>query len=83
MNTDLSFARNISFAEHYRIQVRAEFFNIFNTTQFNDVNQTIPDRLPTDPAFNSINDLIKVSPFGQFFSTRRPREVQLGVKFNF
>ena len=83
VNTDLSFARNISFAEHYRIQVRAEFFNIFNTTQFNDVNQTIPDRLPTDPAFNSINDLIKVSPFGQFFSTRRPREVQLGVKFNF
>ena len=83
VNTDITLAKNISFAEHYRIQIRAEFFNVFNSTQFNDVSQTIPDRLPTDVAFTSITELIKVSAFGQFFSTRRPREIQLGLKFNF
>jgi hypothetical protein len=65
------------------LQLRAEFFNIFNSTQFNDVFQTIPDRLPDNIAFTSINELIKVSSFGQFFSTRRPREIQLGIKFKF
>ena len=83
VNTDITFAKNISFTERYRLQLRAEFFNIFNSTQFNDVFQTIPDRLPTDIAFTSINELIKVSSFGQFFSTRRPREIQLGIKFKF
>lgn len=83
VNTDITFAKNIGFAEHYRVQIRAEFFNIFNSTQFNDVFQTIPDRLPTDIAFTSITELIKVSSYGQFFSTRRPREIQLGVKFSF
>ena len=82
-NTDLTLARNFNFSESRRLQLRAEFFNVFNHTQFNDVNQTIPDRVPTDIAFTSINELIKVSPFGQFFSTRRAREIQLGVKFNF
>ncbi len=83
INTDLTVARNFRFTERYRLQLRAEFFNVFNVTQFNDVFQTIPDRLPNNIAFTSINELIKVSSFGQFFSTRRPREIQLGVKFNF
>lgn len=81
--TDLNVAKNFNFTERYRLQFRAEFFNIFNHTVFDDVFQTIPDRLPTDSAFNSINDLIKVSSFGQFSSTRRPREIQFGLKFNF
>jgi len=65
------------------VQLRAEFFNIFNHAIFNDVFQTIPDRLPSDPAFNSIQNLSAVSQFGQFFSTRAPREIQLGLKFYF
>jgi len=81
--TDLNVAKNFKFSERYRLQFRAEFFNIFNHTIFDDVFQTIPDRLQTDPAFNSIENLIKISSFGQFFSTRRPREIQLGLKFYF
>ena len=75
--------KNLRFTERYRVQLRAVFFNLFNRTIFNDVFQTIPDRLPTDAAFNSIQNLSAISQFGQFFSTRNPREIQLGLKFYF
>jgi hypothetical protein len=82
--TDINIAKNLLFTERYRLQLRAEFFNAFNQTIFDDVFQTIPDRLPTDAAFNSIQNLINTgSQFGQAFSTRAPREIQLGVKFYF
>ena len=81
--TDLNFTKNFRFTERYRLQFRAEFFNIFNKAIFNDVFQTIPDRLPTDPAFNSISNLAAISQFGQFFSTRDPRQLQFGLKFYF
>ena len=81
--TDLNFTKNFRFTERYRLQFRAEFFNIFNKTIFNDVFQTIPDRAPTDPAFNSIQNLANVSQFGQFFATRDPRQIQFGLKFSF
>jgi outer membrane receptor protein involved in Fe transport len=83
VNTDLNVTKNLKFTERYRLQLRAEFYNIFNHTIFNDVSQTIPDRLPTDAAFSSIQNLAAISAFGQFFSTRDPRQIQLGVKFNF
>ncbi len=81
--TDLNLTKNFHFSERYRLQFRAEFFNIFNKTIFNDVFQTIPDRLPTDPAFNNISNLAAISQFGQFFSTRDPRQIQFGLKFYF
>jgi outer membrane receptor protein involved in Fe transport len=81
--TDLNLTKNFRFTERYRLQFRAEFYNIFNKTIFNDVFQTIPDRLPTDPAFNNISSLAAISQFGQFFSTRDPRQIQFGLKFYF
>jgi outer membrane receptor protein involved in Fe transport len=86
--TDVNVTKNLLFTERYRVQLRAEFFNVFNHTIFNDVFQTIPDLLPTDPAFSSIQNLQSSGPvatrqFGQFFSTRDPRQIQLGIKFYF
>ena len=84
--TDLNVAKNFRFTERYRLQLRAEFYNIFNKTIFNDVFQTIPDRLPTDAVFSSVQNLVNSGSnpqFGQFFSTRDPRQIQLGVKFSF
>ncbi len=81
--TDLNLTKNFNFTERYRLQLRAEFYNIFNHTIFTDVFQTIPDRLPTDPAFSSIQNLSAISQFGQFFATRDPRQIQLGVKLSF
>jgi outer membrane receptor protein involved in Fe transport len=81
--TDVNLTKNFNFSERYKLQFRAEFYNVFNHTMFNDVSQTIPDRLPTDPAFSSISNLAAISAFGQFFSTRDPRQIQFGLKFNF
>ena len=66
------------------MQFRAEFFNIFNKTTVNDTCQTVPNLLPNNLAFTSLEEFLKTgSPFGQVFSTRRPREIQFGLKFNF
>jgi outer membrane receptor protein involved in Fe transport len=81
--TDVNLTKNFNFTERYKLQFRAEFYNVFNRTIFNDVFQTIPDRLPTDAAFNSIQNLAAISQFGQFFSTRDPRQIQFGLKFYF
>ena len=84
--TDVNVTKNLNFTERYRVQLRAEFFNVFNKTIFNDVFQTIPDRLPTDTVFTSIQNLQASGSnpqFGQFFSTRDPRQIQLGIKFLF
>jgi hypothetical protein len=81
--TDLNLTKNFNFGERYKLQFRAEFYNIFNKTIFTDVFQTIPDRLPTDSAFNSISNLAAISQFGQAFAVRDPRQIQFGLKFNF
>lgn len=82
--TDVNLTKNFSFGERYKLQFRAELFNVFNKTIFNDVSQTIPDRLPTDPVYNSIQALVASgTAFGQFVSTRDPRQIQFGLKFNF
>ena len=81
--TDLNVTKNFNFSERYRLQFRAEFYNVFNKVIFNDVFQTIPDRLPTDPAFNSISNLAAISQFGQVFAARDPRQIQFGLKFYF
>ena len=81
--TDVNLTKNFHFTERYKLQFRAEFFNIFNKTIFTDVSQTIPDRAQNDAAFSSITALNNVSAFGQFVTTRDPRQIQFGLKFNF
>jgi hypothetical protein len=82
--TDLNLAKNWRWAERYRVQFRAEFFNIFNRTTVNDIFQTLPNLLPNNLAFTSLEEFQKTgSQFGQVFSTRRAREIQLALKFNF
>lgn len=84
--TDLNLAKNWRWAEDFRVQFRVEMFNVFNNTTINDIFQTVPDRLPTDPVFNSVAALTASASnpqFGQVFSTRRAREIQIGLKFSF
>jgi hypothetical protein len=84
IGTDLNLAKSWHWAEHYRIQFRAEFFNVFNNTTVRDISQTVPDRLPTDAAFTSLAAFQATgSTFGQVIATRSGREVQIGLKFSF
>ncbi len=54
------------------LQLRAESYNIFNTTQFTGVNTTLPTAGP-----------LSNSTFGRPTSTRLPREFQFGIKLYF
>ena len=65
---DFSVTKNTRFRERYNLQFRAEFFNIFNHTNFNQPNRTTN---VAAPAFGSIN------------SAQRPREMQFALKLEF
>lgn len=74
-NVDFSAAKNWTMHERYRIQFRAEFFNIFNHPSFNGF----------DPGLG-IDPFTKKSTNGHFgflSSDLGPRNIQFGLKFSF
>lgn len=66
-NWDFSVFKHISVGERFRVQFRAEFFNIFNHTQF----------------LNTGNVNIQEPAFGLVTATLPPREIQFGLKLYF
>ncbi len=66
---DFSVAKNLTFGSR-RVQVRADLINAFNHTQFRDV---------TTHCFQTTTTC---SSFGKIQSARPPREIQLGVRFD-
>lgn len=66
-NTDFAILKTISLSETRHIDFRAEFFNIFNHTQF----------------FNPDGNTSDGGQFGQVTQTRDPRLVQFALKFFF
>ncbi len=66
---DFTLAKTIRFSERFRLQLRGELFNIFNTTNFR--------------GFTSLNVEDGPGVFGAVGSVRDPRTAQLAVKFNF
>lgn len=74
-NWDLGAIKNIQISERFRFQLRGEFFNAFNHTNFGgSSNPTFPAGIDTN-----IND----ANFGQVVSTHLPRRIQLGSKLYF
>lgn len=66
-NWDLAIFKNFNFTERVYLQFRAEAFNAFNNTQFNNPNANI--ELPTQG--------------GRIFSAKDPRIGQFGLKMYF
>jgi hypothetical protein len=66
-NTDFAILKTIPFSETRRVDFRAEFFNIFNHTQF----------------FNPDGNTSDGSQFGQVVQARDPRLMQFALKFFF
>jgi Carboxypeptidase regulatory-like domain len=67
-NFDWGFFKDTAITEQTRLELRFEFFNLFNHTQFN------PSGISTN--LNSSN-------FGRILSARDPRLIQLAAKFYF
>jgi hypothetical protein len=73
LNWDFSVFKKFKFREHHEFEFRAEFFNIFNTPQFN-----LPASSLLSGAFGkSTSTLTTVSNFGT------QRQIQFGLRYNF
>jgi hypothetical protein len=66
-NVDFSMIKRTKLSERTNIEFRAEFFNVFNHTNF----------------FTGENQTITSTTFGQVTDTFDPRIIQFAVKFNF
>lgn len=64
---DFTMSKNLRFSERFRLQLRAEMFNIFNTTNYR--------------GFVSLN--VTSTSFGRIGAVRDPRTMQFGAKLNF
>lgn len=74
-NWDMSFSKRFPlFSESRYFQLRGEFYNIWNHTQFSGYN--------TSARFDASGKQINAA-FGQLSSTRDPRKVQLSLRFMF
>lgn len=81
---DFSMAKDFLFTERYGLQFRAEFFNIFNRTNFANPGTTNTNVL-TSPQFGQPTAMANFSStgLGQFFNSGGPRNVQLALRFHF
>jgi hypothetical protein len=71
-NTDFVVSKKTSINERWNTEFRAEFYNIFNHTQFSNPDGNFTDGLPPN------------GTFGQILTTREgPRVLQFGLKFLF
>jgi Carboxypeptidase regulatory-like domain/TonB dependent receptor len=85
-NFDFSFAKNFHFGEQYRLQLRAEFFNIFNHPNFANPYGGQNGFGLNDPSVRPFGcgcatpDIAAANPA---VGSGGPRSIQLGAKFVF
>ncbi len=83
-NVDFSVAKNWKVKEKYGIQFRAEMFNLFNHAEFNGFDPGLGLGLGRDTNHKFTGTFTRNNGnFGKLGGTRRPREIQFGIKFNF
>jgi hypothetical protein len=76
-NTDAVMAKETTITERVRMELRFEFFNVFNHTQF-----LLPDNVSGSGAQQDVQNN-GGGVFGQTRSARDPRIIQLGAKITF
>ena len=72
-NWDFNLAKNTSITERFKLQLRFEFYNMFNRPQFGK-----PDNVIGDPNFG-----YSTAQVGQNDGTTGARQVQIGAKLQF
>jgi hypothetical protein len=87
-NVDFSVFKNFQVAESKTLQIRGEFFNLFNTPQFNNPSAVAPTPSPTSTTL--VPNITAGSAYGTIASAGSPttfqrisREIQLAAKFTF
>jgi carboxypeptidase family protein len=87
-DVDFSVFKNFEVAESKNLQFRAEFFNLFNTPQFNNPSAVAPG--PAATSTTLVPNITAGSAYGTIASAGSPttfqrisREIQLAMKFNF
>jgi hypothetical protein len=87
-NIDFSVFKNFQVAESKVLQFRGEFFNLFNTPQFNNPSAVAPS--PAATSTTLVPNITAGSAYGTISSAGSPttfqrisREIQLAVKFTF
>jgi hypothetical protein len=85
---DFSLFKNFQVAESKNLQFRAEFFNLFNTPQFNNPSAVAPT--PAATSTTLVPNITAGSAYGTISSAGSPttfqrisREIQLAMKFTF
>jgi hypothetical protein len=95
-NIDLRLARSFKFAERQKIEVLAEAFNLFNTEQVSNLNQTMYVAQSASSAtpiagvpavLNAVDNVTGYSPFGSPSAAGtnlyRERQVQFALRYSF
>ena len=77
-NFNMSLFKNFNFTESLRVQLRLEAYNVFNHTQWGNINVGLSAPQSGD-TFSGAN----AGSSGQIVSARDPRQLQLGGKFYF
>jgi Carboxypeptidase regulatory-like domain len=87
-NIDFSVFKNIHLTERVSLQLRSEFFNLFNTPQFNNPSATAPT--PAASSATLVPNITAGSAYGTISSAGSPttfqrisREIQLAAKVSF
>jgi hypothetical protein len=75
---DFTVSKTVSLVGTTRLQFRADLINAFNQTQFLDVSTYCSPLSRTTTCSNTLD----TSGFGKITSTRPPREIQLGLRFD-
>ena len=80
-NTDIAFSKTTAINEHVSIQIRADFFNIFNRVNF--TNPGVTNNGDGTFSGGAVGTNINSDQFGQITSTYDPRIIQLAAKITF
>jgi hypothetical protein len=87
-NVDFSAFKNFQLTESKALQIRGEFFNLFNTPQFNNPSAVAPS--PAATSTTLVPNITSGSAYGTIASAGSPttfqrisREIQLAAKFTF
>jgi outer membrane receptor protein involved in Fe transport len=81
INFDMAFSKTTTITERVKLEFRAEFFNIFNHTNF--TNPNVVNNGDGTFSGGAAGTNINSSQFGQITSTFDPRIIQLALRLSF